>query len=76
MLKSELQIVAFLSDLALILVDKVTKKSKCMQTIYPQLLLMTKGVVQRLCKGKQNSPYTIGISKTDIYNLHIIIKNT
>ncbi|XP_063441987.1 uncharacterized protein LOC134722309 [Mytilus trossulus] len=49
MLKSELQIVAFLSDLALILVDKVSKKS--MQTIYPQLLLMTKGVVQRLCKG-------------------------
>ncbi|XP_076110877.1 uncharacterized protein LOC143079424 [Mytilus galloprovincialis] len=49
MLKSEIQIVAFLSDLSVILRDKISKKS--IQTIFPQLLLITKGVVQRLCKG-------------------------
>ncbi|CAC5409130.1 ABL1 [Mytilus coruscus] len=73
MLKSELQIVAFLSDLAVILLDKISKKSKSMQTIFPQLLLITKGVVQRLCKGshlpRTTAEYQMKLCR--IFNLFI-----
>jgi hypothetical protein len=50
--KSDLQIVAFLNELTEIMVGKVAKKPKCIQTIYAVLRLITKGITHRLCKGK------------------------
>ena len=50
--KSDLQIVEFLNELTEIMVGKVAKKPKCIQTIYAVLRLITKGITHRLCKGK------------------------
>jgi hypothetical protein len=50
--KSDLQSVEFLNDLTKIMVKKVEKKQKCIQTVYALLRLITKGITHRLCKGK------------------------